>query len=225
MTVQPLSVDLLIFDLDGTLVDTRQDLANSVNFVRKAFGFPALNLAEVMLYVGDGVHKLMVRALKSQERRRIDEAIVIFRRHYRQHCLDFSTLYDGALEVLDHFRAKKMAVISNKPDEFTLTILKGLRVDHYFKIILGGDSQPELKPSPAPILYILEELGVPPEKAVIIGDGATDIESGKRAGIHTCAVTYGFRSRDPLAQLQPELMIEHMRELKSCFLGSEPTLP
>lgn len=218
MTVPRLPVDLLIFDLDGTLVDTRQDLTNSVNFVRQNFGLPELPLVEVVRYVGDGVHKLMERTLQSNDPNLIEEARRIFARHYREHCLDFSALYDGVLDVLHHFREKKMAVISNKPDEFTLAILKGLGVGHYFKIILGGDSQPELKPSPAPILHILEKLGVPSEKAVIIGDGATDIESGKRAGIHTCAVTYGYRSREILTQSQPELMIDHLSQLKNILV-------
>lgn len=215
-----IQLDLLIFDLDGTLVDTRQDLTNSVNYVRKIFGLSELPLAEVMRYVGDGVHKLMERSLQSEDPGMIEDAIQIFARHYREHCLDFSTLYEGAREVLDHFRAKKMAVISNKPDEFTLAILKGLGVDHYFNIILGGDSQPELKPSPAPILHILKELAAPPERAVIIGDGTTDIESGKRAGVHTCAVTYGYRSRVALAPAKPEFMIESLRELVNIFRAS-----
>ena len=206
--------DLLIFDLDGTLVDTRQDLTNSVNCVLQNFGLPKLQLTEVMHFVGDGLHKLMERTLQSQDPKRLNEAIALFRDHYREHCLDVSRLYDGAQEALNHFREKKMAVISNKPDEFALAILKGLGVDHYFNIILGGDSQPELKPSPASILYILEELKVEPGRAVIIGDGTTDIEAGRRAGIHTCAVTYGYRGREVLAQAQPEIMIEYLRGLK-----------
>jgi len=218
LTIPPLSVDLLIFDLDGTLVDTRQDLTNSVNFVRKNFGLSELPLVEVMRYVGDGVHKLMERTLQSNDPNLIEEAIRIFASHYREHCLDFSTLCDGASEILDHFREKKMAVISNKPDEFTLAILKGLLIDHYFKIILGGDSQPELKPSPAPILHISQKLEVVPERAVIVGDGTTDIESGKRAVIHTCAVTFGYRSREILAQSQPEFIIENLNELKYILL-------
>ncbi len=212
-----IKIDLLIFDLDGTLVDTRQDLTNSVNFVRAQFGERPLELTEVMRFVGDGLHKLMERTLPTQGSPRIDEAIKIFRDHYREHCLDFSTLYDGAHEILDHFREKKMAVISNKPDEFTLAILKGLGIEHYFKIILGGDSQPQLKPSPAPILHILKKLDVPPARAVIIGDGTTDIESGKRAGIHTCAVTYGYRSREALAAVVPEFLIDRLQRLKDIF--------
>lgn len=213
-----IKIDLLIFDLDGTLVDTRQDLTNSVNFVRAQFGRPPLELTDVMSFVGEGLQKLMERTLPTQHAQQLAEAIKIFSDHYREHCLDFSTLYGGALAVLDHFRKKKMAVISNKPDEFTLAILKGLGVDRYFNIILGGDSQPQLKPSPAPILYILEKLNVQPSRAVIIGDGATDIESGKRAGIHTCAVTYGYRDRKVLAQAEPRFFIEKLIQLKKIFV-------
>jgi phosphoglycolate phosphatase len=211
------AIDLLIFDLDGTLVDTRQDLTNSVNFVRSQFDLPPLELPDVMTFVGDGLHKLMQRALASQDLDRIEKAATLFGEHYRDHCLDFSALYDDAREILHHFHNKKMAVISNKPDEFTLAILKGLEVDSHFKVILGGDSQPQLKPSPAAILLILEKLEVQPERAVIIGDGTTDIEAGRRAGIHTCAVTYGYRSREILAASQPEILIENLGELKSHF--------
>jgi phosphoglycolate phosphatase len=159
----------------------------------------------------------MARTLPPSHRPQLESALEFFRQYYREHLLDFSTLYPGVREILIHFQTKKMAVISNKPTEFTRAILAGLKVDKFFQLVLGGDSLPIMKPSPEPILYVLSELNVPPDRAVIIGDGATDIQAGKLAGILTCGVTYGFRSREIIENSQPDFFIDFILELRNIF--------
>ena len=211
-------IDLLIFDLDGTLVDTRQDLTNSVNFARKELGLADLDVETVIKFVGNGVRKLMERSFPEEKQDKVEKAISHFRSHYRDHALVYSKLYPGVKEILNHFQNKKMAIISNKPEEFSRSILKGLDVDSYFSYILGGDSLPVMKPNPEPILRILDELKILPEKTVIVGDGTTDIEAGKHANVLTCAVSYGFRKRDVLLTAKPDFMVNDIRRLKRLFV-------
>lgn len=210
-------VDLLMFDLDGTLVDTRLDLANSINHARERYGLPALQLPEVMKYVGDGIHKLLQRTFPDSGPEKIDEVVAVFRAHYRDHLLDFSIFYPGVGEVLEHFRRKKMAVISNKPEEFVRSILRGLEAHDVFEIILGGDSLPVFKPNPEPILHVLNEVKIAPERGVIIGDSGSDIEAGRQARVLTCAATYGFRDMKTLVEAEPDFMIDDIRQLKKLF--------
>ncbi|MCZ6595401.1 MAG: HAD-IA family hydrolase [Bacteroidetes bacterium] len=210
-------VDLIIFDLDGTLVDSRRDLANSVNFALNALDLPHLELQEVMSHVGDGLKKLISRSLPEDRFEIIDEVVDIFRSHYREHLLDFSTFYPDVEDILNRFLEKKMAVASNKPYEFTRLILEGLNSDHFFNIILGGDSLPEMKPEPGPILHILNQLNVSADKAAIVGDGTTDMQAGKAAKIWTCAVTYGLKKKEVLLQTKPDFIIDDLVELKKIF--------
>lgn len=210
-------IDLLIFDLDGTLVDTRRDLANSVNFALNALNLPALQIEEVMSYVGDGLKKLLDRSLPKDGLENIGEVIDIFREHYREHCLDFSGFYPDVVNILNYFQDKKMTVVSNKPEEFTRLILEGLRIADFFEIILGGDSLPSMKPDPGPILHILDKLNASNEKTAIVGDGTTDIEAGKAANILTCAVTYGLKEKEVLLKMEPDFMIDDIVELKKIF--------
>jgi len=210
-----LALDLLIFDLDGTLVDTKQDLTNSVNHTRSEYDLPPLTLAQVMQQVGDGIRKLLERSLPDSGPEEIKQAIATFRKHYGEHLLDHSQLYPGVEETLQHFRGKKLAVLSNKPEEFTHTVVEQLGIGQFVQAVLGGDSVGALKPSPEPILHILRTLDVHPDKCIMIGDGPTDIESGRSAGTWTCGVTYGFRPRDVLSSCDPDLLIDDLAELKN----------
>jgi phosphoglycolate phosphatase len=210
-------IDLLLFDLDGTLVDTRRDLANAINHARKSYGLPEHELSEVMKYVGDGIHKLIERTFPGVDPETVEEAVGRFRNYYREHLLDFSVFYPGVTEVLAHFRHKKLAVISNKPEEFVRAILQGLETDGFFEMILGGDSLPVLKPDPAPVLHVLEKMQIEPSKAAMVGDSPSDIQAGKAAGVMTCAVTYGFREKSLLEQAEPDYLLNDLVELKNIF--------
>jgi phosphoglycolate phosphatase len=207
--------EVLIFDLDGTLVDTRHDLANAVNNALQEIGKEALAVEMITRYVGDGINKLLERALGNATADEFDKTRQHFRRYYAEHLTDFSQLYPSVREVLGYFHYKKKAVLTNKPQEFTEALLQRLGIHHHFEVIIGGQPDSKLKPDPEAILTILQRFDVPPRRAVIIGDGENDILAGKAAGIYTCAVTYGFRPAEKLLALQPDFIVRDPRDLKN----------
>lgn len=206
---------LLIFDLDGTLVDTRLDLATAVNHALQQLGRPPLPLAVLTGFVGDGARTLVARALGNPEINDLETALRFFRAYYAEHLADHSRLYDGVLETLQHFRHKKKALLSNKPQEFTEPLLARLDLSKFFDVIVGARPDLKLKPDPQPVHFILDQLGIPATGALIIGDGENDVLAGKAAGITTCAVTYGIRPAEKLLPLQPDFVIHNFSELKA----------
>lgn len=210
-------VDLLIFDLDGTLVDSRQDLTNAVNYARKELGLSELDIPSVSRLVGNGVHKLLERSLPENMQDKIDQAMILFKEFYHDHAVDFTITYPGVFETLAYFRDKKKAIMTNKPYSFTRQILDRLQIRSHFNVIVGGDSLPVMKPSPDPVLYILRQLEIAPEQTVMIGDGVTDIEAGRQAQVMTCAVTYGLKGKETLRQAKPDFFIDDIRQLCELF--------
>ena len=207
---------LLIFDLDGTLADTREDIAASVNHALARFGRDPLPLEVVQQIVGDGVRVLLSRAFGGDEALAV-EAGPVYGEHYRQNLVNATALYPTVKETLDHFAHLPMAVITNKAQGFSGSILEHLGIREYFSVIIGADSGLPLKPAPDSILRIVDEFGVPKERAAMVGDGTTDMLAGKAAGIITCAVTYGFRSEEELKKTDPDYIIHELSELKTLF--------
>ena len=216
-----IAVDALLFDLDGTLIDSRLDLAAAVNAALTALGRPAKAPALITTYIGDGVTKLVARSFESEDPALIAAGTEAFRAHYRAHCLDATTLYPDVRATLDLFRAKRLAVVSNKPADFSAQIIAGIGLGDLIGVVIGGGSLPPgapLKPDPGPVHLALERLAVPPARAVLVGDGVTDIEAGRRAGVRTCAVTYGFTSAATLAAAHPDHLIHGFGELRDLFV-------
>jgi phosphoglycolate phosphatase len=207
--------DLLIFDLDGTLVDTRRDLANAMNYALHQLGKNALDLQTLTSYVGDGISKLLERALPNPSETDLETVRHHFGQFYFEHIADFSQPYPGVIEVLDHFAGKKKAVLTNKPQEFADALLQRLGICMYFETIIGGQPNLKLKPDPEAILKILNHSAVSPARTLIIGDSENDILAGKASGVVTCAVTYGFRSAEKLSALNPDFMIDEPQALKT----------
>lgn len=210
------SVSLIIFDLDGTLIDSRIDLVNSVNYTLRKLGLEKKPLEEVMGLVGRGLRKLLSDALDSGENHKLPEAIEIFRRHYHRHLLDNTILYPGVKKTLEYLREKSkcMVVITNKDSPFTRKILRGLKIRNYFHRIIGGEEQVEKKPSPWAINKLLKELKFSPPQSIIVGDSVYDIQAGKNAGIYTCGVTYGLGKIEDIKKEVPHLLINSLEELK-----------
>ncbi len=207
------SIDLLIFDLDGTLVDTCRDLVDAVNFALQQLGKETLPMENIVAMVGDGARALLTRALQQPTEAELQSALQHFRAHYAAHLTDFSKPYSGISEVLTYFRAKKKAVLSNKPHEFTLALLERLHLAQAFDFIQGGQASLPLKPDPTSLQNMLVHLKVEPSRALMIGDGENDMLVGKAAGVKTCAATYGYRPAENLLALAPDFVMHAPLEL------------
>jgi len=191
-------IKLLIFDLDGTLIDSRRDLVNSVNAALRSLGRDELPSDEIAAMVGDGAPTLVRRALGDT----VDEVLLkrgleFFLSYYREHKLDYTRLYDGIPEALETLRGangsrRVMSVLTNKPVNPSRAIVQALGIAEKFVSVYGGNSFETKKPDPLGINTILAETGVSADEAVMIGDSAVDILTGRAAGTWTCGVSYGF---------------------------------
>ncbi len=211
------AIDLVMFDLDGTLADTGRDLANAVNHTRDYFNLEPLPDSLVLAHVGRGVEYLLKHALPDEDPDRFRQVMSVFLQRYEHHLLDTTVLYPGVEGVLKYFRAKRKVVVSNKMHRLTLGVLRGLGVEKHFDAILGGDSAPEKKPHPALINRVLAQFQIAAANALMVGDGDTDIEAGKNAGVVTCGVTYGLGNKENLKAAKPDFLIDDLAELARYF--------
>ena len=214
-------MDLLIFDLDGTLVDSRQDLANAVNAMLTDLGRKSLANERVYSYVGNGAPVLVRRALGDQATDDVfRKGLAFFMEYYAAHDLDFTVLYPGVQISLDRFRdaGKHMAVLTNKPIGMTRHILDGLGVAGHFFRVIGGDSLERKKPDPIGVEALMREAGVDRAHAVMVGDSSVDVATARNAGIACCGVTYGFQP-ESLHDPAPELLVDRMEQFADWVLG------
>jgi phosphoglycolate phosphatase len=209
----------VLFDLDGTLVDSRADLALGVNLTRADLGLPPLEAHQVMGFVGDGVRKLLARALPECPER-LEEALRLNSGHYGDHLLDATVLYPGVAEALDRLRSRGwgLAVVTNKPREFALPILKGLGIADRFTALVAGGDCPYLKPAPDPLFGALKACGCDIEGSWIAGDHHTDLEAGRRAGLRRCLCRYGFGQAGGESW---DLAVDHLGALAEHLEGSD----
>ncbi|WP_416140894.1 phosphoglycolate phosphatase [Halomonas sp. HK25] len=239
-------IDLVAFDLDGTLIDSVPDLALAVDAALAELGLPVAGEARVRDWVGNGSLKLMERALRhaagvgeashseapgtgrrgggpvvgeaSQES--IDKALLerahaVFLEHYGRDPGAHTRLYPGVRECLDALRARGLllALVTNKPHAFIAPLLEGLGLADHFTLCLGGDSLPEKKPHPAPLLHVASHFGLSPERCLMVGDSRHDIAAGKAAGFLTLAVPYGYNHGEPVRESGPDGVVESLVEL------------
>jgi phosphoglycolate phosphatase len=220
----PHSIRLVIFDLDGTLIDSRLDLVHSVNAALRHIGRQELPDDVIASYVGDGAPILIQRALGGEP---VDEALIrkgleFFLSYYRAHKLDHTTVYPGIPQALAAIRSsgngapRSMAVLSNKPVVPSRAIVEALGLGQFFSQVYGGNSFATKKPDPEGALKLLEESGVRPAQAVIVGDSHVDIETGRNAGLWTVGVSYGFAPHT-LRDAIPDLSIDIPKELVEVF--------
>src|SRR6516162_5603867 len=186
-------IRLLIFDLDGTLIDSRTDLVLSVNAMREQMGLPRLETAVVVSYVGRGVATLIRRALsEGASDSEVTRASTIFLDYYRRHLLDNTLPYPGVRRALEELRGRKMAVLTNKRLDFSREILDGLGLAQHFSWIYGDTSFRQKKPNPVGVLRLMSDTGIAARQTLMVGDSDTDVLTGRNAGVWTCGVTYGF---------------------------------
>jgi phosphoglycolate phosphatase len=208
-------MNLLIFDLDGTLIDSKLDLAVAVNAARAHMGLAPLENDLVDSYVGDGAPVLMRRALGPEASDEdVQRSLEFFLSYYREHKLDYTTLYPGVAETLDQLRDRgfKMAVLTNKPVGISQAILDGLGVGERFFRVYGGGSFEQKKPDPAGVEKLLAEAGAGRDEALMVGDSAVDVRTARNAGIRCCGVTYGFQP-ETLVTEPPDILIDRFEEL------------
>jgi len=214
-------MDLLIFDLDGTLVDSRLDLANAVNATRSHMGMTPLANARVYTYVGNGAPLLIRRALgEGASEAEVQEALEFFLEYYSEHDLDNTTLYPGVRESLDRLRdaGKRMAVLTNKPVRMTRSIVEGLGIRGHFFQVYGGNSFDQKKPHPMGVEALMREAAVDRAGTMMVGDSSVDVHTARNAGIACCGVTYGFQP-ETLADPAPDLLVDRMEQLADWVLG------
>jgi phosphoglycolate phosphatase len=219
----PHRIRLLVFDLDGTLIDSRLDLIHSVNATMRHLGFPELPSDVIASYVGNGAPALVRRALGQEGIGEVDEgllktALEYFLGYYRLHKLDHTTVYQGIPEALARLTdpsngaRRLMAVLSNKPVNPSRDIVKALGLAEFFVRVYGGNSFATKKPDPLGVQTILQETGVAAEDTLMIGDSSIDVLTGRNAGLWTCGVTYGFAPRT-LDEIPPDALVASPREL------------
>lgn len=194
-------IKLIIFDLDGTLSDSLADLTDATNQVRRHFDMADLTAEQVRKLVGEGARKLVERALPGASEGEIEEGLGIFLAYNETHIADKTRLYPGVKEVLNELkkRGKLLAVISNKNVALCQKLLAILGADGYFAAVLGADSLPFRKPSPAPILKLLADFSVPADEALMVGDSINDIAAGRGAGVTTVGCSYGYGDEGDIA--------------------------
>jgi len=209
----------LFFDLDGTLINSSEDLANSINFMLKSLGKKEYDIKLIETWIGNGATILVKRALsggfdiKETNENEFKKAFDIFMNHYENNLCINTKIYPGVKEVLEKIKDKKLAIITNKPFRFVSPILKHFEIEHYFDLILGGDSLDEKKPSPKPLLFACEKLNIAPNETIMIGDSNNDILAAKNANIKSIALTYGYSQGKNIKNLQPNFIANNIREI------------
>ncbi|AKH69199.1 phosphoglycolate phosphatase [Spongiibacter sp. IMCC21906] len=213
----------LLFDLDGTLIDSVPDLAAAVDASLEKHLYVPAGEKRIREWVGNGARKLVQRALafalEIEEDRvtagQVDELLASFFDFYAAATCERTCLYPGVLDSLEYWQQQgiAMACVTNKPERFSATILAGLKLDHYLPVLVGGDTLPQRKPDPAPLLLACERLGVAPENALMVGDSVNDVKAARAASIPVACVSYGYNHGEPVVNAKPDLVVDHFSQL------------
>lgn len=211
------SIDFFIFDFDGTLVDSGQDLADAVNYTLSVLGLPVKEPKLIKSFVGDGVHALLERSLGGRNMDKFPEAFKTFSEYYGHHLCDRTELYPDVSIVLDHFRHKRKIILTNKLYNYTVTIAKRLAIESFFEEIIGADSTGYKKPEAQILEPVLKKYEAERGKTVIVGDGVNDIMLAKNTEILSCAFLNGLTAKETLLKLKPDFVCHELKELTTLF--------
>ncbi len=213
----PLAVKMVMIDLDGTLIHTAPDLADCANRMLADLGRAPFPVETVMTWIGNGVPRLVKRALTGQmmaepDAALFDAALAIFQKHYAAHVSDLSRPFPGVVEGLTQLKARgyRLACITNKAEAFTLPLLKNLDLYKYFELILSGDSLPKQKPDPLPLLHACRHFGITPDHGVLVGDSSNDVEAARAAGMPVLCVPYGYNHGHDIRDSHPDAVVDSL---------------
>ena len=212
---------LIIFDLDGTLIDSAEDLAISTNATRQHFDLPPLDAKLINSYVGNGAARLVKRAMgPDASDALVAQALEFFLKFYRAHALEHTRLYPGIGELVEDLSTSghTLAVLTNKPAKISVDIVRALGLAAHLKHVYGGDSFQAKKPDPIGIVTLLKDTNLPPEEAMMVGDSGVDIQTARNARVRSCGVTWGFHP-EALQVDVPDLLITDPRELLSAVMS------
>jgi phosphoglycolate phosphatase len=219
-----MKVEYLLFDLDGTLIDSLGDLTATINLMLRDLDRPPLSPEQIGAFIGNGipttVHRALTATHPNHEPPMADLhtlAIATVHKHYANEMLNTTRLFPNVIETLEHFHGKRLGVVTSKEVHFTHLMLDHFGIAKYFDAIVGGDTTPARKPDPRPVLEALRLLKATPDAAVMIGDSEIDIIAGRNAGTWTCAVTFGYRTAEQLRVTEPDVMIDRFEQLQEIY--------
>lgn len=217
---------LVLFDLDGTLVDSAPDIAYSVDQALQRVGLPPRGEAKVREWIGDGAERLVKRALLGRrdgepDPELLERTYAHFNAIYEENIDKRSRLYPGAREALEALQRKDcvLGCVTNKPARFTNPLLETLGISSYFSIVLSGDSLPKKKPDPLPLLHAAERFGIEPKRGVMVGDSLNDLQAGRAAGFHVVCVDYGYSQGVDMSREAPDALIKSLHDLPPLLEG------
>lgn len=209
-----------MIDLDGTLIDTAPDIAASANLMLGDLNMPVYDRATITTWIGNGISRLVKRALTGEmdeepDKMLYDRAFPLFLKHYRSRLSVASRPYPGVVEGLNMLRAAgfDLVCVTNKAESFTVPLLKDLRMYDYFKLILSGDTLPQRKPDPLPLLHACGHFGIEPDRGVMVGDSLNDTQAARAAGMPVICVTYGYNRGLEVRDLHPEAVVDSLVEV------------
>ncbi len=209
---EPVQTDLVVFDLDGTLVDSRLDIASSVNQALRAAGAPEVPAGRIIPLIGEPLSGILEHLLPPDLKDRLPVAVEAYKAHYFDHCFDRSRLYPGVRECLERMRGLCLAVATTKMTYMAVRLVEAAGLASYFSLVQGSEGIP-YKPDPEVLRIVLRKTGKPAARSWMVGDTVYDIQAGKAAGMRTCAVTYGIGSREALEREKPDLLVGSLSEL------------
>lgn len=212
--------ELVLFDLDGTLVDSIPDLTSAVDAMLMTLGLEPAGQAQVSHWVGNGAPKLVERAIQAMSAESLTEARLtqanqLFNEHYQYHNGEQACVYQGALAFLQHLHQQKisMGIVTNKPSQFTEQLLERLNLAHFFNLVLSGDSLPEKKPSPEPLLHAMDFFAKGPQDTLMVGDSINDVKAARSANVSVVAVSYGYNHGEQIDTANPDKVVDSLAEL------------
>jgi phosphoglycolate phosphatase len=216
----PLNVKLVLFDLDGTLVDTAPDLASAANGMLSDLGRASWSIERYRSWIGNGMTRFVKRALTGEmhaepEAALFESGFESFNRRYAQNVSGTSEVFTGAVAALDSLiqRGFVLGCVTNKAGEFARPLLKDLELDGYFSLVVAGDTVPKLKPDPMPLHYACEQVGTVPDHAVFVGDSANDVQAARAAAMPVICVSYGYNHGQDIREHEPDLVVDSLSEV------------